>query len=86
MSCLVFCPHSRCGRCNKPWCQVEPHTTNYNYRHGCFPLCEGCWSALTPLERAPFYEALWRRWRDESPESTPMAEIEQILAAVKAVL
>lgn len=41
---------------------VEEHATNYKRGSGCFPLCEGCWSALTPTERLPYYQKLWHRW------------------------
>lgn len=27
-----------------------------------FPLCEGCWSKLTPKQRLPFYRELWDKY------------------------
>lgn len=63
---------------------VEPHSTPYDdgdvppvldglprmwvAGRSCFPLCEGCWAALTPLERLPFYRALWERWLRDALE------------------
>lgn len=41
---------------------VEEHSTNYKDGSGCFPLCEGCWTALSPQERLPYYRRLWDRW------------------------
>lgn len=32
---------------------------------GAFPLCEGCWSALTPRERFPYYLQLIDEWVGE---------------------
>jgi hypothetical protein len=28
----------------------------------CFPLCEECWSSMTPKQRLPYYERLWKDW------------------------
>lgn len=38
------------------------HSTPYNVASGCFPLCEACWSELSPDERLPYYRQLWQRW------------------------
>lgn len=54
--------HGTCGRCGRPWCRVDEHTTPYSMTSGCFPLCEPCWAALTPEERLPYYETLIARW------------------------
>ncbi len=52
---------------------VEAHTTYYtrepmegsvgiSTESGCFPLCEGCWSKLTPETRLPYYERMVENW------------------------
>lgn len=66
----VLAPHlSYCYRCRTSfWGPIknEHHTTTYETREGgssgCYPLCENCWSALTPKERMPFYDALVNEW------------------------
>lgn len=65
---------------------VEPHTTYYKDGSGCFPLCEGCWSSLTPEQRFPYYQALVQRWCWQDPERTPeyLEDRDRILAAVLA--
>lgn len=55
-----------CLRCQMRWDQVEGHTTYYDERAGCFPLCEDCWAELTPETRMPFYRALWCQWKADS--------------------
>lgn len=46
-----------CGRCKRSWKWVNGHVTSFSKTGGCFPLCEKCWSELTPWERLPFYQA-----------------------------
>jgi hypothetical protein len=54
---------------------VRSHTTYYSDAadavtrsgSGCFPLCENCWSALTPPERLPYYEQLLVSWEKYGP-------------------
>jgi len=53
---------SRCGRCGFSWNVVAGHDTPYSTHSACFPLCEGCWRALMPEERLPFYLALMDQW------------------------
>lgn len=64
--------YGSCGRCRLTWNRVEPHTTMYSEDRGCFPLCESCWSSLSPDERLPYYRELvwikWSRWKDQSCE------------------
>lgn len=44
-----------------------PHEPTWVSTHGCFPLCESCWSDLTPELRLPYYRILvFEVW--ESPE------------------
>ena len=31
-----------------------------------FPLCERCWSDLTPRERWPYYLALFNSWEEKT--------------------
>ena len=47
-----------CHRCGRPWKFTKGHSTTFEEGHGCFPLCEDCWSELTPTERLPFYRQL----------------------------
>jgi hypothetical protein len=35
----------------------------------CFPLCQHCWSELSPQKRIPFYKMLYNEWlKQGSPE------------------
>jgi hypothetical protein len=34
----------------------------YSDSKGCFPLCESCWSELTPETRLPYYKELYESW------------------------
>lgn len=62
----AFSPgYSWCFRCLTTWNIVEHHSTPYTEWSACFPLCEKCWSELTPETRLPFYKQLWRRWLDD---------------------
>lgn len=54
------------------WVGVKAHATNYSISRGCLPLCEGCWSSLTPETRLPYYDALLELW--ESLDCVPDAE------------
>lgn len=54
--------YSSCFRCGVPWNHAEWHSTRYGKCGGCFPLCEGCWSILTPPQRLKYYRRLWGVW------------------------
>lgn len=60
-----------CFRCHRPWRSngigAEEHITTYSDTGGCFPLCEGCWSELTPDERLPYYAQLMHSWTEVVP-------------------
>lgn len=58
---------------------VVSHETPYKSSAACFPLCEGCWSALTPAERLPFYQRLVNRWIWFTPESRDEYEADRKL-------
>lgn len=59
--------YSACGRCELPWAVCDSHITDYDERHGCFPLCEDCWQELeTPDARLPFYMAMCDWWETMS--------------------
>lgn len=60
---LIFPVCSSCGRCGRPWTICEGHTTPYDRSGGCFPLCEQCWRELTPEDRLPYYEELFKSWK-----------------------
>jgi hypothetical protein len=53
-----------CGACKTTWPFVSGHSTQYDRLWGMFPLCEKCWSERTPVERLPYYRALFERWDD----------------------
>lgn len=59
---------------------VEPHTTDYMDGSGCFPLCQGCWAALTPTDRLPYYELLIEKW-----ERFESVDYETVIAIRRAV-
>lgn len=54
--------YGHCLRCRTAWKFVEDHSTYFQAGSGCFPLCQLCWSELTPTARLPFYYVLWRQW------------------------
>lgn len=54
---------SECYCCHTPWPMCKEHTTMYTLGRGCFPLCETCWSGMTPEERLSYYRQLWLSWR-----------------------
>jgi hypothetical protein len=70
--------YSWCGRCGMPWSAVRLHATRFTASEGIFVLCEGCWSALTPVERWPYYAQLlvW--------QGATAAKGAAVLAAVEA--
>ena len=60
--------YGKCGRCKTAWRFVEGHCTPYEHGRACFPLCEKCWSALTPLTRLPYYRTLLDSWKVDAAE------------------
>lgn len=54
--------YSGCGRCDTTWAFVDYHNTFYTENNGMFPLCEKCWSELTPEQRLPYYYNLFIEW------------------------
>jgi hypothetical protein len=65
--------YSSCEKCNTTWKFVKPHYTYYDESHGCFSLCEKCWSELTPKERLEFYKiSRVSFWRNKSEEEWNM--------------
>lgn len=58
--------HGTCNRCDEPWCVVEWHTTEYSEVSGCFPLCDSCWTVLTPETRLPFYKEMMSDWHRQA--------------------
>lgn len=61
----LFAPgYGWCLRCETPWLFVHYHLTPYgSHGRGCLPLCEKCWTELTPAQRVPFYRDLIMSWR-----------------------
>lgn len=66
--------YSSYHRCETNWYFVREHATSYDRSNSCFPLCEECWSGLTPEQRLPYYRQLWDEWND--PEYASWASIE----------
>jgi len=65
-----------CHRCGRPWNIVHGHATDYVKGRACFPLCDECWSELTPVTRLPYYRQLWMEWEAfgcNEPEETWVA-------------
>ncbi len=66
---------SKCSRCKVSWKWVHGHHTFYveptlqQAGRGCFPLCESCWAALTPKQRLPYYQYLFKEWDGEDPHT-----------------
>lgn len=76
-----------CGRCDESWAYVEGHSTRYTEREGCFPLCEDCWSALTPEERLPYYREMWEDWWQGAKREEHIADLNRKWPQIeKAVL
>ncbi|MGV9002026.1 MAG: hypothetical protein ACOH18_03695 [Candidatus Saccharimonadaceae bacterium] len=74
----IFTPgYGGCLRCRGRWNVVEHHVTYENDGHGCFPLCETCWTELeTPEARLPFYEMLvFERWSEAERWPTIQAAV-----------
>lgn len=51
---------------------------------GAFPMCQECWSELTPEERVPFYEILIDHWRSGYAEGS--VELAGLAIKAKALL
>ena len=52
-----------CSRCGASWADEKGHNTPFDGGHqACFPLCEECWSVLTPAERLPWYRRMLNVW------------------------
>lgn len=62
----LFAPgYGWCLRCKTPWLFVRWHDTPFGSDgHGCLPLCEKCWAALTPAQRMPYYRELIESWHE----------------------
>ena len=74
---------SGCYRCGGAWCYVEHHTTQYAAKTGCFPLCERCWSQLTPSERWPYYVRLVELWESTCSSHEDWMSIQRARAQIR---
>jgi hypothetical protein len=73
-----------CYRCKRPWSSCERHLTEEGDGRGCFPLCEECWSELSPEKRLQFYRAMWSIWVAEGHvDDTRWERIEKAVLAGK---
>jgi hypothetical protein len=70
-----------CRRCHTTWRFVKPHHTEYMDWRWCVPLCEKCWSELTPQQRLPYYYDMILEWMKDSDVDT-----ETIVAIQNAVM
>lgn len=62
----IFSPSfSQCRKCKTTWLFVKPHVTVYKDGNGAFPLCEKCWSSLTPSQRTLYYNQLLNEWKSD---------------------
>lgn len=61
---------------------VRGHSTWHSDGFACFPLCEGCWSSLTPEQRVPYYREMLADWEQWAP--VPTETRAAIVAAVLA--
>jgi hypothetical protein len=59
--------YRHCLRCETPWCLSQLHSTHYTDLEGCHPLCQKCWSELTPQQRLPFYREQVDTWYSHYP-------------------
>src|SRR6266699_2498920 len=57
--------YGSCLCCGISWWLKGWHSTNFSDSEGCFPLCEFCWSRMTPDQRLPFYEYLINEWQQQ---------------------
>ena len=62
LSWLLSPGYGWCLRCKTSWKFCEGHSTQYTEGSGCFPLCEQCWSDLTPTQRLRYYRQLYDQW------------------------
>ena len=62
-----------CNRCGVSWRFTKEHVTVYTPGAGLFPLCEKCWSELSPQERLPYY---WRWQKEDTWEEIKTAVLE----------
>ena len=80
----LFPGFGTCYRCERPWPICKHHDTQYTEGSGCFPLCEDCWSELTPQERLPYYYQLWRSWVSLSDKKEDIVDWQLIKTAILA--
>lgn len=67
-----------CYRCRRSWRRTAYHITDYGFhgRHGLFPLCERCWTELSPAQRTPFYDLLVADWKREGSRVSVSDELD----------
>lgn len=84
VSQVVCRGYSHCHCCGIAWPWTENHSTPLTQGTGMFPLCEWCWSHLTPDERVPFYLDLYTEWCWEAHEYNMAMDVtkEEVIAAV----
>ena len=73
--------YSSCDSCGRPWKFAPLHSTRYSECHGCFVLCEHCWTEMSVEERRPAYERLLEKWR-VSGHPLENSQAEALLQAV----
>jgi hypothetical protein len=68
----------RCGLSTRYMFQHPFHSTPYTRARSCFPLCEPCWSKLTPAQRLPYYERLMDKWDEDQFTNYASGAVEQV--------
>lgn len=61
--------YGSCACCGESWKYGKWHDTPHGERHACFPLCESCWSALSIVQRMPYYAQLVADWERMAPDA-----------------
>lgn len=83
---------SKMGGCSRCWRlgssdNAPRHETKDSKNHGCIPLCEDCWSALTPITRLPYYISMLKNWAwREDIENNDITKLDRCYDIIIAVL
>lgn len=77
-----------CSRCWRPEDFNAPrHGTMDSETSGSIPLCEDCWSALTPVTRVPYYLSMLENWAwREGVENNDITKVARCYDIIIAVL
>jgi hypothetical protein len=59
---LLFPGYGSCYRCGRTFNFLTKYHFTEHRKGGCTPLCEACWSELTPIRRLPYYARVYITW------------------------